>query len=121
MNLCRRCGEVPLNSNHEWYCPTCRAIVKKEIQHRQNEQRKANRRAKRGAYHYKKNEGIENPAPKARRSFSSPASKRWASMSWEDLTKELLYYRMNYPESQIRAEKNTLPEDFGKKRKAVRG
>lgn len=117
MKLCMKCGVVPLKSKHEWYCPTCRAMARKEAERKQNEKRKAKRR---GVYSFKKSEGIENPTPKIVSSLTSPASKRWARMSWEDLTKELLYYKMSYPESQVRAEKNTLPEDFGLKKKRAR-
>lgn len=68
-------------------------------------------------YKYKKDEGMENPKPKALSSLTSPASKRWASMSWKELTIELDYYGLTYKQSQLMAEKNTLPEDFGIKRK----
>lgn len=74
---------------------------------------------KRGTYKYQKNEGLESPKPIKKKTIS-PASKRWASMSWKELTMELLYYRMSYPEAQLMAEKNTLPEDFGKKRKKAK-
>ena len=118
MKLCMKCGVVPLKSKHEWYCPECRELAKKESRERDNEKRKAARKG--FAYRFKKPEEIEGAIPKARRTLTSPASKRWARMSWTDLTKELLHYKMSYPESQLRAEKNTLPEDFGLKKKRDR-
>lgn len=42
--------------------------------------------------------GLEELKPKKKRETRkvSPASQRWAKMSWDDLTKELLYYKMKY-------------------------
>lgn len=72
----------------------------------------------RGTYKYQKNEGLE--VPKSKKKPTSPASKRWASMSWKELTMELDLYGLSYPQSQLMAEKNTLPEDFGLKRKKAK-
>lgn len=71
-------------------------------------------------YPYRKNEGVE-AAPKPKTiSKLSPASQRWAKMSWMDLTKELLYYGIGYSESQLMAKDNALPKDFGLKRKKAK-
>ena len=68
---------------------------------------------------YYKYQGLEEKPKKRKREtrIVSPASQRWAQMSWYDLTKELLHYKMRYGESQARAYNNTLPHDFGLKRK----
>lgn len=66
-------------------------------------------------YKYNKNFGIDVP-PKVLNGMS-PASRRWATMSWYDLTKELDYYGLRYPDAQLMAQNNTLPEDFGLNRK----
>lgn len=47
----------------------------------------------------------------------SGAKKRWAKMSWEELNKELIYYGITYKDAQLMAKNNTLPIDFGLKRK----
>ena len=45
------------------------------------------------------------------------AAKRWATMSWEEVTRENEYYGLRYPDSQIMEYNGTLPEDYGLKRK----
>lgn len=71
------------------------------------------------SYRYNKHEGLEDKPKEVKRETQkvSPASQRWAQMSWFDLTKELMHYKMSYGQSQAMAENNTLPEDFGLKRK----
>lgn len=65
-------------------------------------------------YVYNKNEGLEEKPKKTRETRNvSPASQRWAKMSWYDLTMELLRYNISYSDSQAMAYNNTLPEDFG--------
>ena len=93
---CARCGKVftVTKSNQQYCSDECRK--KKE-------------------YRYSKkivNDDKTNPKKKI-----SPASKRWAKMSWERLTEELLYYGIKYRDAQVMAENNTLPKDFGIKRK----
>lgn len=57
-----------------------------------------------------------SPLPK-REAKLNAAARRWAKMSWDELSKENEYYGMWYKESQIRAYAGTLPEDYGLKRK----
>jgi hypothetical protein len=123
MRLCKRCGEKPTPSNKAWYCPECKKIVTKETIDRATEIRKIRRRLKADKikYHYQKNEGIEEVSPKPKPIAKlSPASKRWASMSWDELAKELDYYHLRYPDAQVMALNNTLPKDFGLKRKKAK-
>lgn len=117
MKMCTKCGMVPLKSNHERYCPTCREIAIKESKERANARKRAKRRHGSFRFNFKTPEEIEGPKPKVLSSLTSPASRRWAKMPWKELTLELMYYKMSYPESQLRAENNTLPKDFGLKRK----
>ena len=72
-------------------------------------------------YQYQKDDGVEafKPQPKPIAKLS-PASRRWARMNWLELTKELDYYGITYPQSQIMKENNTLPEEFGLKRKKAK-
>ena len=74
---------------------------------------------KKYSYQYKKYDGIETPHPKPVENLS-PASRRWAKMSWKKLTEELLYYKIRYSDAQLMAKNNTLPEDFGLKKKKVK-
>lgn len=90
---------------------------KDECKKKRHYQRVAEYRQRNKEYAYKKDEGLEEIKPKALISLTSPASRRWARMPWKELTMELDYYGLSYCASQILAEINALPEDFGKKRK----
>ena len=93
---CARCGKLfTVTGTNKQYCSDeCRK--KKE-------------------YKYSK-KIVEDDKEKPKKKIS-PASKRWAKMSWERLTEELLYYGIKYRDAQVMAENNTLPKDFGIKRK----
>lgn len=68
----------------------------------------------------KEQEKTKKMAAETRRQKQSPASQRWAKMPLFELDKELLYYGIDYGESQVMAQNNTLPEDFGLKHKEAR-
>ena len=111
------CNAPITNSVHAWYCPKCREIAYKEKIARSEKMRKIKRRL-RNDYKYNKNYGIVEFSPKhIRQQNFSPASLRWANMPWGELTSELARYHMTYGESQTMAYSNTLPENFGLKRK----
>lgn len=55
--------------------------------------------------------------PQKRMAGLNAAARRWAKMSWTEVTLENEYYGFSYKESQIRAYAGTLPEDYGLKRK----
>ena len=107
---CIWCNKPITNSAHALYCPKCREQARRETRKRVDEKKKLKRRL---------NKELQNRKTEAFKPVTklSPASERWAKMSWFDLTKELLHYKMSYPESQVAAKNNTLPEDFGLKRK----
>ena len=113
MRTCKRCGK-PCESNKAWYCDECRDVAIRETRERNNESKRVQRRIE--------NENKVALAKKKKRekAMSSPASKRWASMSWTELSKELLYYGLRYPDAQVMAQNNTLPKDFGLKRKKAK-
>lgn len=48
------------------------------------------------------------------------AAKRWATMSWDEVVQENMYYGLRYPDSQRMAHDGTLPEDYGLKRKKAK-
>ena len=112
MRMCRRCHNAPVNSPHEWYCPSCREEAKKEAYQKSLIAKKAKRIGPR--FKYDKTE--PKPMPKDIQKLS-PASQRWATMSWQDLTKELDKFGLTYKESQIMAKNNTLPKTFGQKKR----
>ena len=114
---CVYCGEefIP-NSNKQMFCS-------KSCSSKHNRKRKPKNydpKEKRSPriYGYKKNEGVEVPKPKPKQIQKlSPASQRWATMPWLDLTKELIKFGLTYKESQIMAKNNTLPKEFGHKKR----
>lgn len=117
---CAGCGEAftPTHGSQLYCCDDCRDKKRKERALARGKIKPITDAPKKYEYKYKKYEGLEvEPKPTAN---LSPASKRWAKMSWTDLTKELLYYKMSYPEAQKLAEGNMLPEDFGLARKKVK-
>lgn len=93
--ICPKCGKkfIPLYPNRKYCSDECKK-----------------------KYQYKKNP-IEEVKEKPKEKKISPASKRWAKMDWQDLTKELDYYGIRYRDAQRMAENDTLPKDFGLKRK----
>lgn len=93
--ICLRCGKkfIPIYANRKYCSDECKK-----------------------KYQYKKNP-IEEVKEKPKEKKISPASKRWAKMSWERLTEELLHYGIKYRDAQRMAENDTLPKDFGLKRK----
>ena len=119
--MCRRCKIKPTPTPHDWYCPACRDIAMKEARKKANQRWVNKRNPYKKTYEYQKDDGVEafKPQPKPIEKLS-PASQRWAKMSWADLTKELLYYGIKYKDAQLMAERNTLPEDFGLKRKKAK-
>lgn len=116
---CLHCGKefIPRDERQK-YCASECANVHYRITHKE-EIKKKKKRKPRQPYYYKKTDGIVAAKPKPIEK-PSPATQRWAKMSWLDLTKELLYYGLRYPEAQLMAKTNTLPEDFGLKRKRER-
>lgn len=131
---CLHCGKefIPKDKRQKYCSKECSIIHNRLIYQSQAEERKKAREEmkkakaemkkkepKKPTYSYKKNEGIEEIQPKPIAKLS-PASQRWAKMSWADLTKELLYYGIKYKDAQLMAESNTLPEDFGLKRKKAK-
>ena len=70
-------------------------------------------------YEYKKYAGVEKK-PKKEKKYASAAVKRWAKMNTDDLLRELAYYGIKYKDAQLMAQNDTLPEDFGKKKKVAR-
>lgn len=125
---CLHCGKefIPREKRQIYCSKECSAIHNRKKYHALAEERKKAKeerkallpqeKPKKKTYKYKKNEGIETPQPKPIENLS-PASKRWAKMSWTELTQELLYYKLRYTDAQLMAKNNTLPEDFGLKRK----
>lgn len=115
IRYCRRCDTPITNSAHALYCPKCREIVKKE---RISARRDAYNAWRRKRYAEKKQgtKPVTETPPKVLTGMS-PASRRWATMSWYDLCKELDYYKLKYRDAQLMAQNNTLPEDFGLRRK----
>lgn len=114
---CKRCNTPITDSVHAWYCPEHREIAKRERIERAEEVKKLKRRL-RNDYKYNKNHGIEPTPPKELRG-TSRAARRWATISWYDLCKELDYFKLKYREAQLMAQQGTLPEDFGLKHKEV--
>ena len=114
---CEWCGEA-FTPTCEWQlycCVDCRKKKNKEIAFSKRKITVTNT-PKKYRYSFNKNEGLEEVAPKPIVNLS-PASKRWAKMSWLDLTKENEYYGIDYKTSQIMAQQGTLPEDYGKRKK----
>lgn len=114
---CRRCNAPITDSVHAWYCPACKEIAKKERQKRSEENRQIRKRAKRD-YKYNKSYGIEEASPRnIRQQNFSPASLRWAQMTWKELTEELARFHLTYGQAQMMAYNNSLPKGFGLKKK----
>jgi len=112
--ICEECGKefFPHSEKQRFCCKSCSS------KHNRKDQLK--RKKKRGPrlYGYQKNTGVEAPKPKPKQIEKlSPASQRWASMSWWDLTLELDKFGLTYKESQIMAKNNTLPKEFGYKKR----
>lgn len=123
---CLHCGKefIPRDGRQIYCCTECatqryRLEYKSLAEERKKAKAEKKKEPKKPKYDYKKNEGIEEIQPKPIAKLS-PASQRWAKMSWADLTKELLYYGIKYKDAQLMAESNTLPEDFGLKRKKAK-
>ena len=130
---CKHCGKefVPRDIRQIYCSKECSAIHNRlKYQALAEERKKAREESKRleaemrknepkKEYQYRKYDGIEVPQPKPIEKLS-PASKRWAKMSWMELTKELQYYGLRYPDAQLMAKNNTLPKDFGLKRKKAK-
>ena len=89
--VCEICGkEFTPNSSSAKYCSDeCRKEAQKKAH-------------KKGAYQY--NKEAETPVPQKRGTPKSPASRRWASMSWDKLIRENDYYGLRYRDSQLMAE-----------------
>lgn len=133
---CRHCKKefIPREKRQIYCSKECSAIYKRlEYRAIAEERKKAKEEErkrlevekksspKKKVYLYKKYDGIEDVAPKPKQIQKlSPASRRWAKMSWIELTKELEYYKLKYTDAQLMAKNNTLPKDFGLKRKAVK-
>lgn len=120
---CLHCGKefIPRDGRQIYCCTECatqryRLEYKSLAEERKKAKAEKKKEPKKPTYDYKKNEGIEEIQPKPIAKLSL-ASQRWAKMSWADLTKELLYYGIKYKDAQLMAKNNTLPEDFGLKRK----
>jgi predicted nucleic acid-binding Zn ribbon protein len=45
------------------------------------------------------------------------AARRWATMSWDEVVRENMYYGLRYPDSQTMAYAGTLPRNYGKEHK----
>lgn len=117
---CLHCGkEFTPRDGRQIYCCTECATQRYRLEYKSlAEERKKKNKPKKKEYISKKIEAEEvesNPIAKL-----SPASQRWQKMSWADITKELLYYGIKYKDAQLMAESNTLPEDFGLKRKKAK-
>lgn len=123
---CLHCGKefIPRDGRQIYCCTEC-ATQRYRLEYKslaeERKKDKAEKKKKPKKPYYKKNDGIEEvkPQPKPIAKLS-PASRRWAKMSWADLTKELLYYGLRYPDAQVMAQNNTLPKDFGLKRKKAK-
>ena len=121
MRLCGRSKNKPTPTPFDWYCPECRESAMKEAKRKAHQRWVNKRNPYKKTYEYNKDDGVEafKPQPKPIAKLS-PASRRWARMNWLELTKELDYYGITYPQSQIMKENNTLPEEFGLKRKKAK-
>lgn len=103
MRECRKCGK-PVGK-YKRLCHECKPdsqVVKKST---------AKARFKFKITH-ENNQDMEQP----KKELKKPplASQRWAKMSWCDLMAECERYGIKYKDSQLMAQKGTLPEDFGK-------
>lgn len=99
---CARCGKefIPATNSAKYCCDECRKAA--------------------AALYWKKDvPTTAEPQKKNLARLNRPA-KRWATMSWTDVSLENEYYGFSYPESQIRAYAGTLPEDYGLKRKKAK-
>ena len=132
--ICLHCGKefIPRNGNQIYCSRECTILYHRKLNHPQiertcarcgklftvtgtNKQYCSDECRKKKEYRYSikiVKDDKTNPKKKI-----SPASKRWAKMSWERLTEELLYYGIKYRDAQVMAENNTLPKEFGIKRK----
>lgn len=130
---CLQCGKefIPKDKRQIFCSKECSAIHNRIKYQAQAEERKKTQPKnvktvkkslpKKQEYQFKKNAGLEDikPQPKPKGKLS-PASQRWAKMPWAELTKELLYYGIRYTDAQLMAKNNTLPKDFGLKRKKAK-
>lgn len=125
---CLHCGkEFTPREKRQIYCSKECADIHNRLKYKalaeERKKAKAERKKKeppkKQEYKYKKYDGIEIPQPKPIEKLS-PATRRWAKMSWMELSKELAYYGLRYTDAQLMAKNNTLPEDFGLKRKKVK-
>lgn len=105
--MCPYCGKefIPKHGSQKYCCPEHADLqIRRERTLLQNERKRTiNETPKK----------VEKKKPK----YVSPASKRWAKMTLTELDRELLYYHIDYGQSQVMAESNTLPEDFGLRKK----
>lgn len=132
--ICLNCGKefVPRNGNQIYCSKECTVLYHRKLNHPPkertcarcgklftvtgtNKQYCSDECRKKKVYKYSIK--IVKDAKEKPKKKLSPASKRWAKMSWERLTEELLYYGIKYRDAQVMAENNTLPKDFGIKRK----
>lgn len=105
--ICARCGKeyIPTTGSSKYCGDECRNAA--------------------ASHYWKKYTGMPvdvdsaEPCEKVIAKLNRPA-KRWAKMSWTDVTLENEYYGFSYKESQIRAYAGTLPEDYGLKRKKAK-
>lgn len=104
--VCEICGKefTPNNSSAKYCSDECRKEAQKKAH-------------KKGTYQYNKDADVETSVPQKRGTPKSPASRRWARMSWDEVLRENDYYGIRYRDSQLMAEKGTLPEDYGLKKK----
>ena len=133
--ICLHCGKefMPRNGNQIYCSRECTVLYHRKLNKPTSKEKKCAicgkeftptyhnqkycsdecRRKKVYQYHKKPIDNVEKPKEKK----LSPASKRWAKMSTDELIREMNYYGLNYPQTQVMALNNTLPEDFGLKRK----
>ncbi len=104
--ICEICGKefIPNSVSAKYCCDECRKEAQKKAH-------------KKGSYQYKRDADMETSEPQKKGTPKSPASRRWAKMSWDEVLRENDYYGLRYRDSQIMAEKGTLPEDYGLKKK----
>ena len=119
MRMCKRCKAKPTPTPKDWYCPECRDVALAEAKKNAQQRWVSKRNPYKKTYEYNKDEGIVKPQPKPIAKLS-PASRRWAKMNWLELTKELDYYHLRYIDAQVMAKNNTLPAEFGLKRKKAK-
>lgn len=119
MRICKKCNTKPTLTPKDWYCPECKAIAKEVAKVKNMLRNRARREAQKDKEKQKQAKKENMKKLKKLAKHFSPASQRWIMMPWVELTKELDYYGITYPQSQVMKENNTLPEDFGLKRKKV--